>query len=121
MKSFKISLLLFVLMSALILCNALYINKVAFRLSEGLEALPPLGDPACSDASRALSDEWKRRVPFVALSACDSLTERIDELLAILTSCTEQNDRYGFYQTLASLSNAIEELRRPETVSLRLF
>ena len=121
MKSFKISLLLFVLMSALILCNALYINKVAFRLSEALSTMPAIDDPACLDATLALSDFWDHHASFVSFSVCDSLTERIDELLAILFSCAEQNDRYGFHQALASLSNAVEELRRPETPSLHFF
>ncbi len=121
MKSFAITLLLFVMMVGIILGNAIYIKRITSSLLEALEFIPAPEDPACLGSTRDLTAYWTHHIPFVSLSACDPLTERISELLAQLTACAEQGDRYGFYTVRASLCNTVENLRQPETLSWRFF
>lgn len=121
MKSFTFSLMLFVLTIGVILCNTIYIKRITFALLDGLESIPEPESTACAGVAHELTAYWERHISFVALSACDSLTERISEQLSLLTVCAEQGDRYGFYQVRASLCNTVEDLRRPETLSLRFF
>ena len=116
MKTFLAALVLFSLMLFGVTWNAIYINKVANELEEQLSALPPINDPACEDAARAIRDYWDERKNRVSLSARFSLSDRISEQAYTLLACASCGDLYGFEVARALFSDAVDDLSRTETL-----
>ena len=118
MRSFIISLLLAILLIGCITLNHLYINRLADRLLEQLEALPCIDDPACISMAQALLAEWDGQVEYVRLSVGYTVVDRVCEQATTLLACAECGDRYGYQTALALLRDAIGDMRRLELLSV---
>lgn len=116
MKVFFVTLVIFLLTVATVLCNALYINRMSFALTERLDALPDIGEEGCAEAVRTLVNDWEQRRALAELSAGLSTVERISEQATALLVCAECGDRYGFCLARAMLRDAAEDLRRSESL-----
>ena len=119
MKSFIITLLLLAAMLAGIVTNALYINNVVTRMTERLDALPSPDHPDCAAQALALQEYWDKQVRFVDLSVNYSMVDRVSEQVALLSSCAQRGDLYGYYAATALLRDALEDLEHPEKLSFR--
>ena len=118
MKSFTVSLLLAALLLGCIVLNNLYINRLADRLLDQLDALPPLDDEHCIEQVDALLANWDAEVEFVRLSVCYPVVDRVCEQATTLLACAECHDLYGYRTALALLRDAIGDMRRLEVLSI---
>ena len=84
MRALLISLGLLLLTIAMILCNALYINRMTFEFKSRLESLPDTPDKGI-DTARELLDFWKANKGRIGLSASDVFTDRITEQAVLLS------------------------------------
>ena len=117
MKQAIAVLILLAILAALIVWNALYINKVANDMTALLDALPDVDDPACPKAAAALREAWMRRLPVVDLTVSFLYTDRICEQSALLICCAETGDRYGFASAKALLADAFHDMCHAETLN----
>lgn len=118
MKTVRIMLLLLLLLVVTVTINAIYINNVTNRLNAALDAVPDIGDTACLPAVRALLALWRRHADYVGLSVYDSTVNHVSEQAALLLSCAERHDAYGFYSAMTLLRDSIADLRRLEVFSV---
>ena len=114
MKSFLWSMILFTLALAVIFCNALYINRVADRLQNKLEALPDVESDACIVASEELYEDWMKQSKWAELSVSYPILDRVTEQAALLVTCAKCGDYYGYRSAIALLTDAIEDMKRLE-------
>ena len=119
MKEVIAVLVLLALLVGFVVWNAIYINNVAIRLSNTVEALPDIADPACTDAAKALHDEWKGYAPIVGISVSYSVADRVGEQCAVLAACAECDDEPGYASARALLADMLLDLRRAEQFSPR--
>ncbi len=118
MKAFWISIALLVLLLGAIICNFCFINRVATRLEQALDAIPDIGDPSCAPAARAFLEDWEDSVDLVGLSVSYPVVDRVSEQAVTLVACAECGDLYGFRTALALLRDAVGDMRRLEKFSL---
>lgn len=118
MKSFYISLLLFALMLGGIVANFIYINRVADEMTEMIDALPALSDPACLSASKNICDFWLEKADLVALSVSFGVVDRVSEQTTLLVGCAACHDVYGYQTALSLLKDAVGDMRRLERFSI---
>ncbi|MBQ9798186.1 MAG: DUF4363 family protein [Clostridia bacterium] len=117
MKTLITTLFLFLLTLTLVVGNALYINKVANRMTEQLEQLPSPTSADCRGQVSALRADWEQKIPHLCLSVRYTVLDAVTERIAVLESCAEQKNQYEFYNTLALLKDALADLVRPEQPS----
>ena len=117
MKTLIATLFLFLLTLTLVVGNALYINKVANRMTEQLEQLPSPASADCLAQIAALRADWEQKIPHLCLSVRYTTLDAVTERIAVLESCAEQKNQYEFYNALALLKDALADLVRPEQPS----
>lgn len=117
MKHIVVILVLLVLLIVFVVLNAVYINKVANRMLDAVSALPPIADETAVSAAASLREDWLRATPFVDLTVSYLLSDRVCEQTALLVSCAEAGDVYGYASARAILSDALEDMRRTELFS----
>lgn len=117
MKSFLVTLLLLTAMLFGIVANSLYINNVVTRMESALEQLPAPDHPDCPAQALALQEYWSKQVKTVDLSVNYLLVDRVSEQVALLSSCAQTGDLYGYYSALALLRDALDDLRHLERLS----
>ena len=118
MKAFIISILLALLLLGCITFNNIYINRLADRILEQLDALPTIDDNACIPQAQAILAEWDEQVECVRLSVGYPVVDRVSEQATTLLACAECGDLYGFQIALALLRDAIGDMRRLELLSV---
>ncbi|MBQ9760295.1 MAG: hypothetical protein IJW16_02980 [Clostridia bacterium] len=114
MRSFFLTLVLFVLMIAAILCNALYIKRIATELTARLDTLPDARDAGCAEAARELSAFWEDAAPLVGLSVSYPIVDYMSEQAALLVTSAECGDLYGFRAARALLYDTVKDMKRLE-------
>lgn len=114
MKAFYITALLFLLTLAIVLFNALYINRMTFALRGRLDALPDITDSACVPTVEDFCEDWQKKCNLLSLSVGYPIVDRITEQSALLLSCAKCGDRYGYQSALTLLYDAIEDMERLE-------
>lgn len=119
MKEVIAVLFLLILLVGFVVWNAIYINNVAIRLSNTVDALPDVTDPACADAAKALRDEWEKSAPIVGISVSYTIADRVGEQSAVLAACAACGDAPGYASARALLADALRDLRRAEQFSPR--
>lgn len=118
MKTAIFSLLLLCAMLLCILCNALYINKVAFCMERDLSALPHKPSEEASEQVGAILSYWEAQTPYLSLSVGFPLLDRIGEQLRLLQSYARSGDSFGYAEALTVLLDCIQDLCRLERLSL---
>ena len=116
MKSFLCTLILFALALAVIFCNAFCINRIADDLQHRLEELPDVGAPDCIAASESLYKEWMKQSKIAELSVSYPILDRVTEEAALLVACAQCGDLHGYRSAIALLSDAIEDMKRLESI-----
>jgi hypothetical protein len=118
MRAFWISIvLLFVLLGAIV-CNYCFINRVANRLEQALDAMPDIESTDCAEATRAFLADWEESIDLVGLSVSYPIVDRVSEQAITLVACAECGDLYGYRTALALLRDALGDMRRLEKFSL---
>lgn len=115
MKSFRIAVILLLVMLSGIVFNSLYINNVATKIERRLDALPDLGEPGCEEQTLAIVREWEKEVGRVSLSVNFPVFDRVSEQAALLHAAAACGDLYGYRAAIALLYDAIDDMRRLET------
>ena len=118
MKSFVITMILLVAMLLGIVSNSLYINNVVNRMQEMLDGLPSPTHPSCGEQARALLDFWNTHTKYVNLSINYLIADRVTEQAYLLVSAAEAGDLYGYAAALTLLRDAVEDLRRLESLTM---
>ena len=113
MKIFVISTALLVVTAMGILFNCLYINKVGTEMKQRLEALPSECGAALSE-TEALLERWEDVQRWVSFSAHRLLVDRVSEQALALESAARCGDTYGYLSARSLLSDALDDLMRPE-------
>lgn len=117
MRVVILTLLLAALMLAAMVANGIYINNVTDSLLRMLEELPLPEDRDCPLALRHVREEWEARVAVIRLSAGYNNRDRVEEQIELLISCQERGDVFGYYNALTLLRDALEDLRRHESLA----
>lgn len=117
MKEVVAVLILLAVLIGFVVWNAIYINNVAIRLGDAVEALPDIADPGCPAAAKALHDEWENYAPIVGISVSYSIADRVGEQSAVLAACAECGDAPGYASARALLADSLRDLRRAEQFS----
>lgn len=118
MKMGILALLLLLVMLLCILCNALYINKVAIEMEKQLAALSVPAEENTEEAIDALLAYWERQLPYLGLSVGFPLLDRIGEQLRLLRACAEEGDVFGYTEALTLLLDCMHDLCRLERFAL---
>ena len=116
MKTFVVSLILFVLMIFAIVWNFLYINRTADKLLELSEALPKTSAGALKQAE-ALSAFWRERMDVVGFSVGYTVLDRISEQTVSLVAAAKYESDFDYRLAKALLDDAIGDMRRLERFS----
>lgn len=119
MKTFYAVLIVFALLLAVILCNALYIDRTVAALQQHLNSLAH-----AEDAEAALTELercWEQRRGIVALSKPLELVWRIDEHLIELRSAVVRDDGDDLDLALRLALDAVTRMQRIEGLSAELL
>ena len=117
MKTFVVSLLLFVLMLFVILWNYFYINKTAEELLALSELLPDSVDGAL-EAAQKISDFWQARMDVVGFSVGYTVLDRISEQAASLLCAAKYESDFDYRLSKALLQDTVGDMRRLEKFSI---
>ncbi|MBQ9797743.1 MAG: DUF4363 family protein [Clostridia bacterium] len=118
MKSLFVTVLLFCLTLCATVGNYHYINSTAEHMHALIEELPSPDDDACPDAITSLEEEWQSHAPRIGLTVEFRTLDRVTEQLALLYECACHGDVFGYYNALALLRDAIDDMRRLECLSV---
>lgn len=119
MKSLLATLILFVLMLGGIAWNYCHVNRVCDEMVEQIEALPDVGEDGCLSAVQALNDYWLSRADTIEFSSGYAVVDRISEQASVLLACASCGDLYGYRTALTLLLDAVEDLRHPESLTIK--
>jgi len=97
MKSFAISIILFVMMAIAIAVNSIYINNVTNTLTEMTECLSNISD--CKEQITNISDYWRKHLGRISISVnfheTEMITEAAPSLLTYLRYLRGRADKRG--------------------------
>ena len=115
MKIFAVSLLLLISMVALVVINALYIERTIDRMIE-------LSDASRNNKSAESLDElcryWESHRSFIALSVSLREIDSVTENLLNIKSAFSEGNEWMLEQSYALFLNALEDIRRYEKIAL---
>lgn len=116
MKSFVISIILFVLMAVTIAGNSIYINNVTNTLSSMTDELTDI--TAYSEKIDIISDYWNSHIDLISISVNFHETEMITEAILTLRAYSLTPDSPEFKYAKAKLSESLKEMRLGEKISI---
>ena len=112
MKGFILSLCVFALLSGGIVLNAIYIDKTCQKLSEELDALPPVTDATAQAA--ALYEHWEQEKGKFGISVSLQTLDKIDAIFAELDYAVRFHDAATFERCRALAGVALKEIQENE-------
>lgn len=121
MKSLIATTVLLALLLTGIFLNHWYVNHVADTASRMVATLPDIGDKDALAKTTELMRYWEARASIIGLSVSFPTIDRINEQIAVLITYAESEDSCGYQITRVLLSDAISDMRRPETFSIGNF
>ena len=116
MKTFYASLILFLLLVAVIICNTVYVQRVTGEIEKRLRDLPP-----CERAEEALRDlerYRKRHASGLELSIADDRLDRLKENIGEMQAAASIRDAAGFEQARARAICTVLQIRQTECPTL---
>ena len=115
MRSFIISLILFVLLIATVFGNAFYVKTVSSRIVSDTEAL----EKSCylPQAIQELEKYWEKHRGFVGLSVGHEELDRISENIISLKAACESKNKSDAKRYLLILQDLAKEMGRHEELS----
>lgn len=112
MKSFFISVILFIIIIVAVILNAVYVSYVSRRLSDFCDAL---SDKKSSAALiKELQSFWEKHRPWLSFSLDNAQTERIEKIIRSLELSTKHGEEYDFEKNRMLLEEASREIGRLE-------
>ncbi len=118
MKSFYMTLVLFLLLVACVAWNYLYINKVTNEMKEMLAEVGETIGAESEARAHAMVEYWDREEGYVGLSVEYSILDRVKEQALLLEHCARMGDVFGYHAAYAMLGDALEDLGRLEQFSI---
>ncbi len=115
MKVFWFSIALLLLLTVMIGINCAYINNVANRLKNDVEALSSVD---CQAQADTLLEYWEAEEDWVGLSVGYGVVDRIKEQILLLRNAAMRGDEQGFASARTLLLDAVEDMRRLEQFSI---
>ena len=115
MKAFIISTLLFALLIAAIIGNAIYVNKVSKHIILESEKIKEENYP--SSLANALEEYWLKHRSFVGLSVGHEELDLISQTIISLKACCNTGNIADATVYVLILQDAVEEMGRHEEVS----
>lgn len=118
MKSLIATSVLFILLIGTVATNFFFVNHVTDRMEQMVEVLPDIDSDGCVAAAQELQDYWESRRDLLGLSLGYNLIDRVCEQSALLLTCAEVRDVYGYHSARTLLLDAIDDARRTENFSI---
>ena len=113
MKAFVISLSTIVVIFTLAIANSIYVSYVTSTLINHAVTLR-----ADDDSVKSFSSLWEEKQFFIRISSSHDETHRIDEVLAVLDSKSNENDPNGFCEQQALLIEYLVQIQEDEKITL---
>lgn len=118
MKTFILSLVLFVMMLTAITINFFYINKVSDKLYVMTSEAPTAGEDGCYTAASQLDDYWQTNHDIVRLSVSFVELNNVSDAIVSMKSYAKSGDVTEYENARQLLLNAIHEMRRLESFKI---
>ncbi len=116
MKTFYIAIVLFVLMIAAIVINALYINRVCDRMYFMASEAPGTVEEGCCAEVSILEEFWLENQKYIRLSVSFIEINQISNSISSMKAFAESGDEGEFENARRILLNTIQEMRRLESL-----
>ena len=116
MRSFIVSLILFLCLLTVIFFNNIYVNRTAREISR-LLSLTSIEDDTSEQIDSLLS-YWERHRPFLSLSVSFRELDKAQELFLALRYAYEAKNPYDFEKTKELIYDTAEDLARLERFSV---
>lgn len=107
-----LSLLLFLLLTAIAVMNFLYINNVGNKLTEMTRSV------AVGGSALELRQYWEAQLSPVSITVSNSAIERLTDAIDTLVCYVESGRDEEIARSIAITLNAIEGIRRLERISI---
>ena len=111
MKTFTLTLALFLFMLAVITANALYIDKTVEGFIETIHKLELSPTDTRHLELQGLSEQWTRQKNIIQASVSHTKIDTVSDLLSSLIIYEEHQNIEEYKKTALHLCNAFEELR----------
>lgn len=118
MTSFKISLVLFACLIAIIAVNAVYVKSKSEYYTSSLSSLPSVSDEDCVSLCKKLHEEWIRDVRLLGFSSSVDDLERIGRLFISLVEYAKSNNSEEFLRTRELLVFCVSEIASLERLKI---
>ena len=118
MKDFVISIILFSILIALIVCNSIYIKKEVNLLSDSVRSIPSIDSPDCQLFINSLRSEWRDFKKVAKLSLNYSEINKMDCLIEELNCHLYTQNNNDFEHAKIMMINLLSEIVRLEEISL---
>ena len=119
MKSLIATSVLFILLIGTVAANFFFVNRITDCMEQMVKNLPDIDNADCVVAAQELQEYWESRCDLLGLSLGYNLIDRVCEQSALLLTCAEIRDVYGYYSARTLLLDAIDDARRTENFSIR--
>ena len=114
MKSFSISLTLFMLLAVCMIANVIFIHDCADRIKQATEELSvPTDQKLCE-----LEELWSSRKKYIGLSVSEKHLDNVSQIMIALRSAYESGDDGEFKKNLALLTASSDEIKKYECLSI---
>ena len=110
MTSFKISIVLFACLIAIIAANAVYVKSKSASFADSLASLPSVTDADCAAICEKLHAEWMHDMRFLGFSSSVDDLERITRLFISLVEYAKSNNSEEFLRTRELLIFCVSEI-----------
>ncbi len=103
------------LVTALVILNAVYVRRTTDGLLAAADALPDIPDPSATpQAVAALRAAYDRRLSLLSLSVSYTVLDRVEEALCSLEAHAAAGDGLQYAAALALLRDLMRDIARAE-------
>ena len=114
MRSFNISVTLFICLCICVIANAIFIHDCADRIERAADELSaPTEEKLCE-----LETLWEKRKAYIGLSISENHLDSISQTIISLRCAYESRNEAEFKKDLALLSACADEIKRYERLSV---
>lgn len=113
MRSFKITVVLFLILMICIIFNSLYIHRCADSLTEKAEAILNGGQ------TQELKVFWETNKKYIGISISEAQLDNISRLITVIDFNQRQGNRQELETNIALFTDAVEGMRRYEKISIQ--
>lgn len=122
MRAFRISLVLFAVLVALIIVGTWYGRHVCDELQSMTDALPDAPEDEGGGQVMALMAYWQRQTPYLRPIVNRTVVRTMSDLISDLAIYAAEEDSTADYRaTRERLLGAIDEMRRSEKATFGLW